>query len=378
MLLLSGSFYYLLLSLAKCEYTPQELAINSGRPTFFDSSVSFPGKIVLEEHVTSNLFQSSCTTPFFNNTNEIAYGQAVYIADVGSRLLQTSIAEWVHQMDLANISMSIVSMGHPGIQGIFNTTFAIEMAKAVNDQMAANYTGGNHSDRFEFFCEVALQDPVSAAVEAERCVKELRGVGVMVGGYTNNNSVNDVIYLDHPINEPFWEKLAELDVPFYLHPRMPPPNQQRVYQDYEFLAGSPWGFATETAAHALRLMVSGLFDRHPTLQIILGHCGEGLPFSLARADQRMRHFQKSLWPANQTLTYSYKTNFWVTTSGTQDDGAFFDTLRVTGVDRVMFSVDYPYEDFVEIGSWFDRIELSNTAKEKVASGNAKKKGGWIT
>lgn len=361
-----------LFSIGHCAYIPQEIAINAGRPTFFDSAVSFPGKIVLEEHVTSNLFPNSFTFPYFNNTNELPYDEAVYLADVGSRLLATSIPERVNQMDLANITLSVVTFGSPGIQGIFNTTFAIEMAKAVNDQFAANYSRGNYSDRFEFFCQVALQNPVSAATEAERCVKELGGVGVMVDGYTNNGSVNEAIYLDHPSNEPFWEKMAELDVPLYLHPRMPPPNQQRVYQGYDFLAGSPWGFSTETAAHALRLMVSGLFDRHPSVQIILGHCGEGLGFSLARIDQRMRHFQKSLWPAKQTMTYYYKTNFWVTTSGVQDDGALFDTLRVSGEDRVMFSVDYPYEDYVEIGSWFDRVQLNVETKQKVASGNAKK------
>ena len=362
----------LLVILVKCDYTPQEVAINAGRPAIFDCAVSFPGKIVLEEHVTSNLFRDAFTTPVFNNTNELPYDEAIYLADVGPRLLATDIVERVHQMDLANISVSVVTRGYPGIQGFFNTSLATEMAKGVNDQLPANYSRGNYSDRFEFFCQVALQDPVSAATEAERCVKELGGVGVMVGGYTNNGSVNEVIYLDHAINEPFWDKMAELDVPFYLHPRIPPPNQQRVYQGYDFLAGSPWGFATETAAHALRLMVSRLFDRHPTLQVILGHCGESLPFSLARVDQRMRHFQKSLWPARQTMTYYYKTNFWVTTSGVQDDGALFDTLRVTGADRVMFSADYPYEDFLEIGSWFDRVELDDATKEKVASGNAKK------
>lgn len=361
-----------LLHQCKCDYAPQEIAINSGRPTFFNPSISFPGKIALEEHVTTNLFQASFTVPFFNNTNEIAYGQASYTADVGPRMSASSIKERVQQMDLANISVSVVQFAIPGIQGIFNTTYAVEMAKVVNDQMAANYTHGNYSDRFEFFCNAALQDPISAVVEVERCVKELGGVGVMVAGYTNNGSVNDVVYLDHAVNEPFWAKISELDVPLYLHPRMPPPNQQRVYQGYDFLAGSPWGFATETAAHALRLMVSGLFDRYPNLQVILGHCGEGLPFSLARADQRMRHFQKSLWVANQTLSYYYKNNFWVTTSGVQDDGALFDTLRVTGADRVMFSVDYPFEDSVEMGSWFDRLEMNEVTKKKIASGNAKK------
>jgi 2,3-dihydroxybenzoate decarboxylase len=131
---------------------------------------------------------------------------------------------------------------------------------------------GKYSLRFVFFCNAALQDPVSAAAETKRCVKQLGGVGVMIGGYSNNGSVNNVIYLDDPSNDCLWEKVEELEVPLYLHPRMPPPDQQLVYEGYGFLAGSPWGFSSEMAAQALRLMVSGLFDRYPKLQIILGHC----------------------------------------------------------------------------------------------------------
>ena len=139
------------------------------------------------------------------------------------------------------------------------------------------------------------------------------------------------------------------------------------------LAGSRWGFGSETAAHALRLMVSGLFDRYPKLQIILGHCGEGLPFSLPRIDQRMRHFQhEALWPAKQTMTYYWENNFYVTTAGVQDEGALLDTLRVTDEDRVMFSVDYPFEDDLEIAGWFDRLEMNIETKEKIGYGNARK------
>jgi gamma-resorcylate decarboxylase len=350
----------------------QELVpLNSGRPTFYDLTPSIPGKIVLEEHVTTNLFNPAFTTPFFNNTNEIFYGQPAYIADVGGRLTGASIAERVHQMDISNISISVVSLGPPAIQGIFNKTFAIEMASAVNDQIYANYSNGQYAERFAFFCNAALQDPVSAAKETERCVKKLGGVGVMVGGYTNNGSVNEVVYLDDPINEPFWKMLNKLDVPLYLHPRMPPPNQQRVYEGYGFLAGSPWGFSSETAAHALRLMVSGVFDRYPKLQVILGHCGEGLPFSLARIDQRMRHFQP-LWPAKKTMSYYWENNFHVTTAGVQDEAALENTVRVSGEDRVMFSVDYPFEDDVEIAGWFDRVELAPETKDKIAFSNARK------
>jgi predicted TIM-barrel fold metal-dependent hydrolase len=196
-----------------------------------------------------------------------------------------------------------------------------------------------------------LQDPVTAAVELERCVKTLGGVGSFVGGYTNNGSANNVTYLDDPINAPYLQKVAELDVPTYLHPREPPPDQQRVYQDYNFLAGLPWGFSSETSAHVLRLMVSGLFDTYPTLKIILGHCGEGLPFFLPRIDRRLRHFTH-YWLAKQTMSYYRENDFYVTTSGVRDTGTLMETLRATGEDRLMFSVDYPFEDDVEIGGWF--------------------------
>lgn len=146
------------------------------------------------------------------------------------RLAAGSIGELVRQMDLSNISVSVVSIGPPGVQGIFNTSFAITAAAAVNDQLHANYSTGNYSSRFAFPCNVALQDPVSVAAEAEHCVKHLGGVGAIVGGYPNNGSVNNVIYVDDPSNDVFWKKLERLNVPLYLHPRMPPHDQQRVYK----------------------------------------------------------------------------------------------------------------------------------------------------
>jgi gamma-resorcylate decarboxylase len=282
-------------------------------------------------------------------------------------------------MDAANISISILMFGPDGIQGVFNSTFATYAASYINNEIARIYKNGNYSGRFEFWCNNALQDPVSAAAELERCVKVLGGVGSFVGGYTNMGSANNVTYLDDSINSPFLKKVVELDVPIYLHPRMPPPDQQRVYQDYNFLAASPWGFSSETSAHVLRLMVSGIFDTYPTLKIILGHCGEGLPFVLRRIDQRMRHFVP-YWLAKKTMEEYWEENFWVTTSGVQDDGTLMDTLRSVGEDRVMFSADYPYEDDLEMAAWFDRVELNGRTKRKIGFENARallKLGGQV-
>lgn len=350
-------------------YTPQEIIINSGRPTFYDPSTSILGKIALEEHVGNSILSGVYTTPFVNFTNEVNFDIPVYMSDVLSRI--NNIDSRVANMDAANISTSVLLFGAPGIQGVFNTSYATEVARQVNDEISRIYKAGNYSNRFEFWCSNALQDPPSAAQELERCVKKLGGVGSFVGGYTNIGSADNVVYLDDPSNRVFLEKVVELDVPIYLHPRTPPPGQQRVYEGYNFLAGSPWGFSSETAGHVLRLMVSGIFDEFPTLKIILGHCGEGLPFFLPRIDQRMRHFTH-YWAGKQTAQYYWENNFYVTTSGVQDAGTLADTLKWTGEDRVMFSVDYPFEDDVEISSWFDRLEMNTHTKKKMAYENARR------
>ena len=116
---------------------------------------------------------------------------------------------------------------------------------------------------------------------------ELGAKGALVNGYTNTAGNAMARYLDEPENAPFWEKVAELGVPVYLHPREPLPSQQRIYEGYSSLVGSAWAFGHETSTHAVRLMLSGLFDRHPSIQVILGHLGEGLPYTLPRLEHRL-------------------------------------------------------------------------------------------
>jgi gamma-resorcylate decarboxylase len=357
--------------------TPQSVIVNSGRPTFFTQYEAIPGKIALEEHVGNTLFSGTYTTPPVNFTNEVSFDIPAYSSDVFARI--NTIESRVAAMDAANISVQVLLFGAPGIQGVFNKTFATEAARYVNDEVSRVYKNGNQSGRFEFWCSNALQEPANAATELERCVKQLGGVGSFVGGYTNLDNADDVVYLDDPSMDVFLAKVAELDVPIYLHPRTPPPGQQRVYEDYNVLAGSPWGFSSETAGHVLRLMLSGVFDRYPNLQLVLGHCGEGIPFFLPRIEHRFRHFTK-FWNATRDLRYYWENNVWVTTSGVQDEATVLDTLRWTGEDRVMFSVDYPFEDNVEIAGWFDRLAMNSRAKEKLAYGNARTllKLPWLT
>lgn len=154
-------------------FTHQEQVINSGRPTLDNPSTSIAGKIALEEHVGSSTFPGIYTTPFVNHTNKVNFNLPIYLSDIPGRI--NNIDTRVANMDAANISTSVVLFGSPGIQGVFNTTYATELATLVNDEIASVYKFGNYSSRFEFWCSNALQDPPSAAQELERCVKKLLG-----------------------------------------------------------------------------------------------------------------------------------------------------------------------------------------------------------
>lgn len=349
------------------EHQPSQPA---SRPTFHPTDYRFPQKIALEEAVGTDVFNATATLPPHSNTSELPYVDAKYVADVKDRLF--NIEKRIEAMNRAGVDLAIVSLAMPGIEGIFDSATAVKMAKEVNDEICAKYTAGRYADRFRSLACVPLQDPAAAISELERCIRRLGCVGVLVNGFVNKGDADEVQYLDDDCFEPFWSKVEELDVPLYLHPRIPSPNQMRAYKCYEFLAGSPWGFGVETATHALRLMVSGLFDRHPRLKIILGHCGEGLPFSLYRVDHRIRHFRPENVRCKLRLQDYWMRNFWVTTAGVMSSSALSQTVQLCGEERVMWSADYPFEDYDEVGGWFDGLEMNRDTKANIGWRNAEK------
>ena len=132
-----------------------------------------------------------------------------------------------------------------------------------------------------------------------------------------------------------------------------------LYDGHPWLFGPSWSFAAETALHALRLIGSGLFDELPRLKIILGHLGEGLPFYLWRIDNRNNWMKAAhKYAAQKRVADYFLANFYVTTSGHFSTPALIDTIAEIGADRVMYSVDYPFEDFSDAADWFDRAEIS--------------------
>ena len=190
----------------------------------------------------------------------------------------------IREMDAHGMQMMILSLNAPAIQAIWEPKKATDVARRANDFLAREVA--KRPDRFRALAALAMQDPDGATRELQRCVKELGFVGSLVNGFSQINDPNSMVYLDDKRYAGFWAEHDKLDVPFYLHPRNPLPSAAQIYEGHPWLLGPTWAFGQETAVHALRLMASGLFDRHPKLQIIIGHLGEGLPYSIWRVDNR--------------------------------------------------------------------------------------------
>jgi 2,3-dihydroxybenzoate decarboxylase len=199
-------------------------------------------------------------------------------------------------------------------------------------------------------------------------VRELKFKGALVNSFSQVGSADSAVYYDLPQYRPFWAEVERLGVPFYLHPRDPLPSRRQAYDGHPWLIGSPWGFAEETAMHALRLMGSGLLDDYPKLQIVIGHLGERIPYDLWRLDHRLRKVPDR--PAKRTMTDYFRDNFHVTTSGNFCTQSLIHAILAIGADRVLFAVDYPFEDHMQGCDWFDAAEIAEPDRLKIGRTNA--------
>jgi 2,3-dihydroxybenzoate decarboxylase len=226
-------------------------------------------------------------------------------------------------------------------------------------------------DRFQGLAALPMQDPDLAARELQRCVKELGFKGALVNGFSQVNNADTAVYYDLPQYRPFWQVVENLDVPFYLHPRNPLPRDAKIYEGHPWLMGPTWAFGQETAVHALRLMGSGLFDLYPHLTVILGHMGEGLPYSMWRVDNcngwvPSRH----TYPAKKKIADYFCANFYLTTSGNFRTQALINAMLEVGSDHILFSTDWPFENVSHAADWFDAATISENDRIKIGRTNA--------
>ena len=271
------------------------------------------------------------------------------------------------EMDRNGVELTILSLNSPAIQGILDTTEAIETARRGNDLLASEIA--RRPDRFAGFAALPMQDPDAAIVELTRCVRELGFKGAMVNGFTQKDVPDSAVYYDVPEYRAFWAAVQELDVPFYLHPRVNIPYRALAYEGHPWLHAPAWDFAVQTADHAMRLVCSGLFDEFPRLKMVMGHLGERIPYDMWRIDNLMRKAPHKI-PAKKPPGDYFRENFYLTTSGHFHDPSFHCALAEMGVDRVMFSIDYPFEETEAGATWFDNTPLSDADRLKIGRTNA--------
>ncbi|MGH6728452.1 MAG: amidohydrolase family protein [Pseudolabrys sp.] len=315
------------------------------------------GKIALEEHFAIDA--TLCDSQVF--------GPHVW-ESLRPRLLDIQDIR-LKEMDRHGIEMMILSLNAPAVQAIHDVKKAIAVAREANDMLAGEVR--KRPDRFAGFAALPMQDPEAATAELTRCVKELGMVGALVNGFSQAGTPENVLYYDLPQYRTFWRALEALDVPFYLHPRNPLASWTRFYDGHDWLWGPNWAFAAETAVHALRLIGSGLFDECPKLKIMLGHLGEGIPVQLWRIDHRngwMKAPHK--YAAKKSVADYFRKHFHLTTSGNFHTPALVNCMTEIGPERVMFSVDWPFEAVDEGASWFDKAEIGEADRVMIGRGNA--------
>ena len=309
-------------------------------------------KIALEEH-----FNSPSCAQYLKSVDDLFDPEI--LANISDLLVEFD-EKRIGKMDAAGISIAVLSQTSPGIQQETDSQKATLAAKLTNDFLASNMK--RHPERFRGFACIALQDPKSAVAELERCINELGFVGVLVNGHTRGH------YLDEPAYDIFWKTLVKLGVPLYLHPTSTF-DQPDMFKGAPGLDGAFWSWTCETGSHALRLAVSGIFERYPSARVILGHMGETLPFQFWRFNSR-----SAVRPRNQQLPKKpseiIKQNFLITTSGVCSDAALLCSLAELGEDSVMFATDYPYEDVLIAGDWINSAPITDEVRRKVCWDNA--------
>jgi predicted TIM-barrel fold metal-dependent hydrolase len=275
----------------------------------------------------------------------------------------------LREMDEAGIDIQVLSHGAPSLQKLDAET-AVRFARGVNDRLAEKVRA--HPDRFAAFAALPTPDPEAAADELERTVTRLGFKGAMVHGLTNG------VFFDDKRFWPVFERAEALDVPLYLHPSAPHPAViEAYYKDYAerfpMILRAAWGFTVETATQGIRMILSGVFDRHPRLKIILGHLGEGLPFYLWRINMALgRAGNQALSSEGKTFRDYFCEHFYITTSGFFSDPALLCCMMEVGIDRILFSVDYPFVLNPPGTKWLETLPICAEDKAKLLHGNARR------
>jgi len=237
-------------------------------------------------------------------------------------------------MDDQGIDVSILALTPPGTQPL-PPQDAVRLSRAAND-LAASTVSSNPS-RFRSLSTLPMSSPSDVVGELERAAN-IGHVGTMVYGRSGD------LFLDDPVYDDFFAAASQLRHPVFIHPQLPSAAvRDASYRGFDpttdlALATFGWGWHLDAGLAALRLILRGTFDRHPDLQIVLGHWGEMLLFWLDRANSLSR-----IAGLQRSVSDYIRSNFFITTSGMLNPALLQHALSVTSIDRLIFSTDYPFQ-----------------------------------
>ncbi len=268
----------------------------------------------------------------------------------------------LREMDAAGIDVQVLSHQSPGSQRMARDV-AVDACRAVNDALATAIA--QRLDRFAGFAMIPTVDPDAAADELQRAVEELGLKGAMIHGLSHGR------FVDEPDFWPIYARAERLGVPIYLHPALPDKTvTERYYgpyaQSHPAFIRAAWGFGIEAGTQGVRMVLSGVFDAHPGLKVILGHLGEAIPFQLSRTDEALSR------PGNRPSDFGnvFRNNFHITTSGFFSTPALRCCIEEMGADRILFAVDWPYVKNEDGVNWLKSTDIAERDKARIFSCNA--------
>jgi len=310
--------------------------------------------IALEEHYWDAELAKTYTGPDAGREGEALRR----LVDLGELRLK--------EMDEGGIDIQVLSHGAPSTQKL-GKDIAADLTRRVNDRLHQAIQA--HPTRFAGFAALPTADPKAAADELERTVTKLGFKGAMLHGLQDGTT-----FLDDQRFWPIYERAAKLDVPIYFHPGMPHQAVIDAYykdfaKDFPQILRAGWGYTVETATQAIRLVLSGVFDTHPNLKVILGHLGETLPFLMWRADMALARPGAAKHAGFRDV---FASHFYVTTSGFFSDPALLCCMMELGIDRILFAVDWPFVANSPATRWMESVPISDEDKAKILSGNTKR------
>jgi 2,3-dihydroxybenzoate decarboxylase len=271
----------------------------------------------------------------------------------------------IEVMDRCEIIKCVLMSGSLGFDFIDDADEALKQTSEFNNFLLDDIVAG-FPERYKAFVSLPFVNGEQAAEELRRCMKKPGCVGAVISGSPRPGK-----FIDESEFEVFWKAAEETGAYLYIHPVETPLDAMALYRGLDCLNGSTWSWGVDTSTYVLRMIFSGLLDRHPDTRIIMGHMGEMLPYVLNRIDKRW-----SISPMdskNQEKPSEYmRKNIWITTSGNASFAALRCAIESVGADRIMFAVDFPFESMEEFSNFIEQVEISEEDRRKICWENAEK------